>query len=258
LCYNILYQNYINPRFYPTHNPQFLNKEYRKTILANQFSSTSPSLDSDIMCFQEIDSECFRLLMSTKQKSYEGVYFPKPGREEGLAVLVKKASFFLLGSGQLFLNNNKNQALIAHVKHTTTNSTIILSIIHTTGDPKLEHEQLQEVNDVMDYLSYAKSFVDSFIFCGDFNATPDSRTYSAVMSKPNIASAYKEKFLREPLFTFNTGLICKTVDYIFYHSQKLKPTGVLGIPTDNSKVLPNGSNPSDHYPLKADFVITKR
>jgi len=150
-----------------------------------------------------------------------------------------------------------NHALIAHVKHNQTSKQLIIVTIHTTGDPSQEDVKLHELAVLFGYLNYSQQAVKNFIFCGDFNSTPDSTLYSKVLSSPlNISSAYKVKCNQEPDFTINTGDICKTTDYIFYNSKELNVTKIKEISKNKNILLPNDSNPSDHYPLRAEFTFT--
>ena len=70
-----------------------------------------------------------------------------------------------------------------------------------------------------------------------------------------MASAYKEVLGKEPEFTFNTGQICKTMDYIFYSIETLRATDVTNIFCEKQFFLPNFGHGSDHFPLKAQLIF---
>lgn len=95
---------------------------------------------------------------------------------------------------------------------------------------------------------------------GDFNATPDSKTYS-LMTEAGFKSAYKEVNGQEPEITFPTGLqapfmdtdppLC--LDFMFYRgAPTLRPVKAVLM---GKECLPSDPTiyPSDHMALVVDF-----
>lgn len=105
----------------------------------------------------------------------------------------------------------------------------------------------------------------SIILCGDFNGEPFEKFYELIMNDSDIkfdnayikcvdsnGKALPSTFkIREP-----TGLISRTIDYIFYTSSNLNLLQYLKLPdTDTLEALPNIRYSSDHLSLVCDFEI---
>jgi len=120
------------------------------------------------------------------------------------------------------------------------------------------------------------------LFCGDLNSTPDSGPYDLIANgtlssaHPDLAGRSYGAFTRDGMhhpfnlkssysnigemeFTNYTALWQGVVDYIFYSTNALQNTGLLG-EIDEAYLqrvpgFPSWHFPSDHLPLFAEFVV---
>ncbi|GAA5840633.1 hypothetical protein JCM5353_000255 [Sporobolomyces roseus] len=120
------------------------------------------------------------------------------------------------------------------------------------------------------------------IVCGDFNSIPDSGVYE-FLSRGNVANDHEDfmshvyghytsdglshKFnlksayshVNELPFTNYTSGFFETIDYMFYTSQSMGVTGLLGEVDrsylDQTVGFPNAHFPADHISLLAEFKI---
>ncbi|KAJ2465075.1 Glucose-repressible alcohol dehydrogenase transcriptional effector, partial [Coemansia sp. RSA 2322] len=119
------------------------------------------------------------------------------------------------------------------------------------------------------------------IICGDYNSTPDSGLYEFLsrgrldkehedLERLEPYADYKRNGLRHPFglksayasvgelpLTNHTPTFAGTIDYIWYTTATLVPTGLLGEVDDEwtrqTVGFPNAHIPSDHIPIMAEF-----
>lgn len=134
-------------------------------------------------------------------------------------------------------------------------------------------------------LSYASASDIPMLVCGDFNSTAGSSvcelisTGSLDASHPDLAGRSYGKYTREGMghpfklkssyasmgelsFTNYTPGFVEVIDYIFYSTNALQVTTLLGdVDKDYLQRVPGFPNyhfPSDHLPLLAEFVVKSK
>ena len=123
-----------------------------------------------------------------------------------------------------------------------------------------------------------------YVLAGDFNIKPSSSMYTLLTTgkmegthtdhpirlscdpwtprlREGMGSAYANVQGAEPSYTNFPGIrqhFKETLDYVFYSPTSLAPTQVLPLPSSQeSRVLPSSSEPSDHLMIGASFSIVK-
>jgi CCR4-NOT transcription complex subunit 6 len=134
-------------------------------------------------------------------------------------------------------------------------------------------------------MKYDEATQIPLLVCGDFNSTRDSGVYDLItqgslsnshaelgdnnygdftrhgMSHPfSLKSAYSH--IGELRFTNYTPDFRQTIDWVFYSTQSIQVTGVLGeVDTEYMRRVPGWPNhyfPSDHLPLMMEFSVKER
>ena len=157
-------------------------------------------------------------------------------------------------------------SIIYHLKlkgNFPENKEICVSTTHLKakrGWEKLRHQQGAWL------LKYLKDQIGTLplIVCGDFNADPEEPVYREFHdSDLNFGSAYgiMDTDKQEPSYTtwkIREKEVCRTIDYIWYTKESLRPKAFLEIPKPDQlgeDRLPSMSYPSDHISLAADLIL---
>ena len=139
-----------------------------------------------------------------------------------------------------------------------------------------EYFMVSHILAVKDRISYLQDLwkVDKVILVGDFNTTPDKRTYNLIKGNlyddtflqnnnikelSKLESAFFKCHNKEPVYT-NVSLKDKfinCIDYIFINEGIQVMSCITGLTVDNPQNVsyPNGLCPSDHVPLSASLFV---
>jgi endonuclease/exonuclease/phosphatase family metal-dependent hydrolase len=99
------------------------------------------------------------------------------------------------------------------------------------------------------------------ILLGDFNTRPFSPSYNLLSGDEQFKSSYSYyPHYKEAPYTLLRGTNPITLDYIWYHSSRLRVEKLLEVPSF-IKVMrqgrfPNEYWPSDHVSIAAEFSVT--
>lgn len=156
---------------------------------------------------------------------------------------------------------------------------------YANGDKEDEEEPPEPLPEPAPSMTYAEPQQIPLVLCGDFNSTPDSGVYELIahgalsnehsdlgnynyghftkqgMSHPfSLKSSYSN--IGELSFTNYTPGFTGVIDYIFYSTNALNATGLLGeVDKDYMQRVPGFPNyhfPSDHLALLTEFVFRGR
>lgn len=240
---------------------------------------------SDIICLEEIDTyESLKPFMTSL--GYTGVFMPKhqsPCLEQidnvgpdGLAIFYKASKFLInnMKCDNVRINgtNNSQVFIILQLKHKETNSLITLVCVHLKAkkNPDVRRNQIEFIlNNLKSHLSTIPSLNEHpIILCGDFNGEPSETFYEYItnFSDINFTDSYfsclnAKNERRASTFKIRetTGLVARTIDYIFYTNSCLNLLSYLNLPDasdlDSNIGIPNLSYPSDHFSLVCDFEL---
>ena len=153
---------------------------------------------------------------------------------------------------------------------------IMISNYHMPCKFMYEYFMVSHILAVKDRISYLQDLwkVEKVILVGDFNTTPDKRTYNLIKGNlyddtflqnnnikelPKLESAFFKCHNKEPAYT-NVSLKDKfinCIDYIFINEGIQVMSCITGLTVDNPQNVsyPNGLCPSDHVPLSASLFI---
>lgn len=284
VTYNILSQTLLNQHSYlymrcnpqdvrwPTRGPRIVSK-----IIAHQ---------ADIICLQEVDCKELEELLQPKLKkfNYECVYKKKTGQKmDGCAVFYKSNVFNLHSYKGVEFNRididkilTKDQVgLIAVLEPKRNNSSqederLIVANTHLIFNPRRVDIKLAQIQLFLKELDESSQYYNSesdlqcrypTILCGDLNSTPDSDLCNYITKEStafNFESAYPhcESIERQLVSSLSRCV----VDYIYY-TPDLKLIKKHNLPTVNNMNrhghLPNSKEPSDHFLLKAKFMLPR-
>ncbi|XP_001511095.2 2',5'-phosphodiesterase 12 [Ornithorhynchus anatinus] len=311
VSYNILADAYAQTELsrtvlYPYCAPYALELDYRQNLIQKELTGYS----ADLICLQEVDRPVFSDSLAPALEAFglEGLFKIKEKQHEGLATFYRRAKFSLLSRHDIALN----QALLSDPLHRELleklspyplvrekvlqrSSVLQVSILQSTKDsskkicvanthlywhPKGGNIRLIQVAVALSHIKYVTSDLYPgvpVVFCGDFNSTPSTGTYSFVNSggiaedhedwasngeeeRCNMALTHPFKLKSacgEPAYTNYVGGFHGCLDYVFIDSDALEVEQVIPLPTHEEvtthQALPSVSHPSDHIALICDL-----
>ena len=246
--------------------------ETSRQIQQNQEASRQKETDHLIFCLQEVTENWvskFAQLFAKHNYTYINV---QHGRvfNGNMGVMVAwpniltltKSEFYTVG--QHIILSDENSKLAA----SKTNTAILLLLeqpnkinglkfgivtYHMPLEPKIPHISMSHAKVLMKKIN---KFMENNIwfYGGDFNITPDSRTYLYLLTMANCIWHNIDKY---PItnHAFIRGFeFSGCLDYIFYSkNDKIKQ---LNVEYENIiTIIPNNKHPSDHIPIYAKFKI---
>ena len=156
------------------------------------------------------------------------------------------------------MNVKSNQVLLVEkLEHIASSQIITVAVTHLKAMPGHHEMRLAQTQDIIRKLKGLEC--DKIILSGDFNFSPDEKSYAylATQDETPMKSAYASK---EPVYTCEWvdglgGVHGITVDYIWYSGSGLGVAGFYQTPEKVKNMIFAPSNPSDHWPLIADFIL---
>lgn len=292
LTYNILSQNLAeqmvneikdNKKVY---DMSFMNNEYRWAKISNTIeskinesvnesvtnSSINSSTDYLIFCLQEVTEDWvskFSQLFTKNNYKYINV---QHGRvfNGNMGIMIAwpstltliKSEFYTVGQHILVTDENSklaagktNTAILLLLEQSNQINGLKFGVInyHMPLEPKIPHISMSHAKVLIKKIN---KFMEgnNWFYGGDFNITPDSRTYQYLLTMANCIwdkiETYpitNHAYIRE--FEFSGCL-----DYIFYSkNDKIKQIYVQY--EKIISIIPNNIFPSDHIPVYAKFKI---
>uniref|UniRef100_A0A8D0EH26 Phosphodiesterase 12 n=1 Tax=Strix occidentalis caurina TaxID=311401 RepID=A0A8D0EH26_STROC len=256
VSYNILADTYAQTEFsrtvlYPYCAPYALELDYRQNLLKKELAGYS----ADLVCLQEVDKCVFvdSLAPALDAFGLEGLFKIKEKQHEGLATFYRRDKFSLLIPARALLGYcpEGNQIGLQKVLEE-------ILLFEISGNIRLIQIAVA--------LSHIKHVTCDLypgipvIFCGDFNSTPSSGTYSFISKRCNMPLSHPFKLLSacgEPAYTNYVGGFHGCLDYIFIDKNALEVEQVIPLPSHEEvtthQALPSVSHPSDHIALVCDL-----
>lgn len=245
VTYNVLAQAYIKPDRYRGVDPAALAAEPRRRRLLAQIAG----LDADVVCLQEVEPDLFDAL-SERLVDHRGFHAPKPGRPDGCAVFVRH----LTCSDHQVVHYDACEAGYPHLGQILTlngdGHTFTVANTHLRWQgrevPIREHLGLKQFVELV----RAVPPEHPRLILGDFNAL----SQSPVLAE---ASAAGFSLAGRRLRPWDTALINgrrRKLDYVLYEEGALVAMPEPLRPLSRDTPIPSLEVPSDHLPLRVEFV----
>ncbi|NXE51227.1 PDE12 phosphodiesterase, partial [Casuarius casuarius] len=311
VSYNILADVYAQTEFsrtvlYPYCAPYALELDYRQNLLQKELAGYS----ADLVCLQEVDKSVFADSLAPALDAFglEGLFKIKEKQHEGLATFYRRDKLSLLSRhdiafSEALLSDPLHEELRARLaayplvqeKVLQRSSVLQVSVLQSATDPSRKicvanthlywHPKGGNIRliQIAIALSHIKHIACDLypsipiIFCGDFNSTPSSGTYSFINSgsiaedhedwvsngeeeRCNMPLSHPFKLQSacgEPAYTNYVGGFHGCLDYIFIDKNALEVEQVIPLPSHEEvtthQALPSVSHPSDHIALICDL-----
>ncbi|XP_009569790.2 2',5'-phosphodiesterase 12 [Cuculus canorus] len=311
VTYNILADTYAQTEFsrtvlYPYCAPYALELDYRQNLLKKELAGYS----ADLVCLQEVDKSVFvdSLAPALDAFGLEGLFKIKEKQHEGLATFYRRDKFSLLSRhdvafSEALLSEPLHEELreklakypLVQEKVLQRSSVLQVSVLQSTTDPSRKicvanthlywhpkggNIRLVQIAVALTHIKHVACDLYPgipVIFCGDFNSTPSSGTYSFIKSggiaedhedwvsngeeeRCNMPLSHPFKLLSacgEPAYTNYVGGFHGCLDYIFIDENALEVEQVIPLPSHEEvtahQALPSVIHPSDHIALVCDL-----
>lgn len=155
---------------------------------------------------------------------------------------------------------------ILELEHKPTSLPLVFLGTHFKAKKQFAASRTNQAKALISFIEeYPKT--TSIILAGDFNGDPDEPFYD-ILIRSGLNSAYRVLMNNhEPTFTTwkfksreekNEKEESRTIDYIFYRSDRLVPIAYLEFPSKTDiglNGLPSAHYPSDHLALQSIFII---
>jgi len=224
------------------------------------------ALKCDVLCLQEVwfNDDFLRELRQAVEPQYCIHLMQRPGKEDGLAILVKTSEFELLSiHPRDFKCVGQRIGLAVRIRRHATKEEFLVGNTHLTFphhsfDYKLRADQIRNFTTFL-YGVHAKIAPEAhLILCGDFNlcTRPEMDNVYRHLSGLGLRSAYCEAVGREPGVTHLTHADeSHCVDFVFFgKGMVVKKSYLHPSQLSDEKWSPEFTL-SDHRPVVAEFVM---
>ena len=286
LSYNILSQNLAEQMINEikddkeVYNISYMNEKSRwsqiskliETQINNSRNKKINESDYLIFCLQEVVeqwipniAQLFNSLDYTYINIHHGRVF-----NGNMGVLIAfpkffsiiKSEFYTVGQHIMVIDDNSkiaagktNTAILLLLENQSINLKFGVITYHMPLEPKIPHISMSHAKVLMKKIG---KFMENNIwfYGGDFNITPDSKTYQYLASINNCI------WLNLQLYPITNHAYIRgyefsgCLDYIFYSKQSLRNIECIDVQYEIiTTIIPNNKHPSDHIPIYAKFKI---
>ncbi|XP_042307294.1 2',5'-phosphodiesterase 12 [Sceloporus undulatus] len=311
VTYNVLADAYAQTELsrtvlYPYCAPYSLELDYRQNLLKKELAG----YNADVVCLQEVDKGVFGESLAPALEAFglEGLFRLKEKQHEGLATFYRRDKLGLLARHDLALGralqeDPRHAALRERLdacprlreKVLQRSSVLQVSVLQSINDPSRKicvanthlywhpkggNIRLIQVAIALSHIRHVTHDLypgTPLVFCGDFNSTPSTGTYSFINSgsiaedhedwrsdgeEPYCTISLTHPFrlksaCGEPAYTNYVGGFHGCLDYIFIDANALEVEQVIPLPSHEEvtthQALPSVSHPSDHIALICDL-----
>ena len=283
LTYNILSQNLAELMLSEVkdgkevYKPSVMNESNRWQQISNIIlshiinSNKQLELDNLVICLQEVTEEWvprFAELFSSVNYSYINI---QHGRvfNGNMGVLIAwpktlnivKSEFYTVGQHIIVTDDNSklsasksNIAILLLLENPSINFKFGVVTYHMPLEPKIPHISMSHAKVLMKKILKFMA-LDTYFFAGDFNITPDTRTYNYLSSVNNcIWSTFFNAYPITNHAHIKGYEFSGCLDYIFYSNNGNIKCDDVKVEKVNG-IMPNNDHPSDHIPIYAKFRL---
>jgi len=249
--FNVL-ADYLAVDDFPLTDRDVLKWDYRKENLIRCMIAHSP----DVIALEECDHFEDWFLPELSKEGFDGIFYVKKGGRDGTALFWKTDKFKKVNESNINYEGGSQGLLLVHLGHTTCDGGLCVAATHLKAKPEF-HETRKRQGEILipQTLDFNKEKNWPVIVLGDFNDTPESSVIE--LTKKNFKSAYDHNTPGHwTTWKIRGTEVKRTIDYIWYQSEKLHLTHYLQPPLDKDcpKALPASYWPSDHLMLVAKFL----
>jgi mRNA deadenylase 3'-5' endonuclease subunit Ccr4 len=251
VTYNVLAQSFIHGDRYPLCGSTALDPVHRNALLFTRIEE----LDADLLCLQELEPDVHDDLRGRLEVTHHHAYAQRSRRPDGVAIFARRSLFGWLGHDRLQFEANPrggdNLAIIARL--TFDGRPLHAACAHLPWQPEstsqAEHLAYRQMLELLGYRD-ATAPDATWIFAGDFNATPRSIVLAAALERGMDESCRNQR----PSDTCAVNGLRK-LDYLLFSTGRFEPRpGALPELTPDI-AMPSDTEPSDHLPLRVDFSL---
>jgi mRNA deadenylase 3'-5' endonuclease subunit Ccr4 len=254
--YNILADAYLRREWYPHIPESVLDPQRRRAALVRHIEG----LIADVICLQEVEPAAFTAIAASLQLlGYQAHYAPKgAGRPDGCATLIRENAFTVRARHDLrYADGWGTRPDSGHVALVLVleREGRVLGVANThlrwdsPGTRLAEQWAYRQITQLLESRKGIDPQCPAWIFCGDFNITPDSAVVR-MLEQAGFLSAYRGQEHRSPCVANGKA---RMIDYLF-HTAALESRPVDLPAIDDRAALPSLEEPSDHLPIMAWFV----
>ncbi len=236
-------------------------------FISNKLNKQIPNL---IICLQEVSEDWLILFASLFTKfnyKYINVQYGRAfNGNMGIMIaypsdlIIVKSNFFNIGSHVLVIDeisaraaSKSNIAILVIFEKESINLKFGIITYHMPCEPLIPKIGLTHSKILYKkIIRFMKNTV--WLFVGDFNMLPNTKTYRYLSSKANCI--WKDYLDLYPItnYSYIKGYeFSGCLDYIFYTKIKLKCINIQISKINN--IIPDINNPSDHIPIVASFKL---
>lgn len=249
--YNVLADAYVKPERYPYSPTSALEPGPRRQLLLARIHA----LDVDLLCLQEVEPAAHAAIAGRLGDEYVGVYGPRRGRPDGASLFVRRSRLALTDHELMHYKDHAKGddqvALIARLR--LGERTVMVACTHLQWcreDTKVEqHIGRAQLVELLDRKQRDDDAI--WVLAGDFNATAQSAVLRAATERGMALAAARQR----PWDTCNANGRPRKLDYLLYSAGRLDPHPGALPPLRGDTPMPSLVEPSDHLPLRVDFVV---
>jgi endonuclease/exonuclease/phosphatase family metal-dependent hydrolase len=249
--YNVLAQRHIYRERYPDSPAAALDAAPRRDRLLRRIDDEH----ADLLCLQEVEPDLHEVMSARLAATHHAAYAPRTGRGEGVALYAARNRFDWLGDEvkrfAAHAPGSDDLALIARLA--LGDRRVHIAVTHLAWQPEstpaADHVGRRQMLELLAYRDAAPDAV--WLLAGDFNATSQSCVLEAAYAGGMAESCHTQR----PWDTCAINGHPRKIDYLLFSAGHLEPRPGTLPPLGRDTVMPSLEEPSDHLPLRVEFVL---
>lgn len=253
-----------------TQNIRYADDEGGNLVIqrAPRFNQLVQQYQPDILCIQE-DNRVWAPILEkffSDRYGFTGMYSGGPDKSEGKGgnkqlIFFRSDRYELLEEGGFWLSDTPEEASkLEDSKSIRSCTWALLRDLHTGKelfvcnthlDTQSEEVRVAQLNILLEQVG---SYIDKYptVFCGDFNASPDSDVYAQVttrFSDPHVTAASADHTAEYTYTNYDTEEDPKRLDYLFYNDSLIAQSYRIMTDTYDGYI-------SDHFGAMTEYSFS--